>query len=205
MPAPSLHLDAFVLTKRPAADPYQAYVLFSAEHGALHALQRVSKRPAAGHAPLDLFDEAALDLESSNQGRTWFVREARLIARPAAIGRSYEALQAASAFALLIARNPILEESWPKVAALVRTAIAAFASAERPEIVGFKCLYCFARDEGHPVKQQWFPMLTAADRETVAALLSRPLAEQTAAPDTVARLQRALEEYLKGHTEILLK
>jgi len=204
LPAQSLHLEAFVLTKRPAADPYQAYVLFSSEQGALHALQRVSKKPAPGQVQLDLFDEAALDLDSSNQGRTWFVREARLIARSAAIGRSYESLQAASAFALLIARNPVLEESRPQVAALVRTAIAAFATAERPEIVGFKCLYCFARGEGHPVKQQWFPLLTAADRETVAVLLNRPLAEQTAAPDTVARLQRALEEYLKGNTEILI-
>ena len=204
MPAQRLHLEAFVLTKRPAADPYQAYLIFSGDHGVLHVLQRISKRPAAGHVQLDLFDEAALDLESSNQGRTWFVREARLVRRWAEIGRSYEALRAASAFTLLISRNPVLDEGVAKTAALLRTALAAFATAERPEIVGFKCLYCFARDEGHPVKQQWFPQLTAADRETVAALLNRPLAEQTADADTVARLQRSLEEYLTGHTEIIL-
>jgi hypothetical protein len=52
------------------------------------------------------FDEAFLSLESSNQGRTWFVREARILCRSAGIGRSYEALRAASAFAALIARNP---------------------------------------------------------------------------------------------------
>ena len=39
---------------------------------------------------------------------------------------------------------------------------------------------------------------------TYAALLNRPLAEQTATAAAVVRLQRRLEEYLRGHTEILL-
>jgi len=85
----------------------------------------------------------------------------------------------------------------------VRTAFAAFASGARPDLVSFKSLYCFARDEGYPVKQQWFPTLPSADRESVAALLNRPLSEQLATPSAVERLHRRLEEYLRGHTEIL--
>jgi len=205
MPAQTLHTEGFILTRRPAADPFQACILFSAGHGTLHVLQRTPKKPSAGHVQLDIFDEVALVLESSNQGRTWFVREARLIARAIAIGRSYETLQAASAFTVLIARNPVIAESRAQVAALLRTAIAAFSASGRPDIVAFKCLYCFARDEGHPVKQQWLPMLSAADRAAASDLLKRPLAEQTADAAVVTRLQRALEEYLIGHTEIVLK
>ena len=85
-----------------AADPFQACILFSAAHGTLHVLQRTPKRPSPGHVQLDLFDEVALILESSNQGRTWFVREVRLLARATAIGRSYETLQAASAFTVAV-------------------------------------------------------------------------------------------------------
>jgi len=205
MAAETLQTHAFVLTRRAAADPYQAYQLFSAEHGALHALQRLSRKNPAGQATLDLFDEAALVLESSSQGRTWFVREARVLARAPAGGWSYAALQAASAFTLMIARNPVIAESRGRIAALLRTGIAAFAAGERPAIVAFKCLYCFARDEGHPVKEQWFPLLPAADREAVAALINRPLAGQAASAETVARLQLSLEEYLRGYTEILLE
>ena len=80
----------------------------------------------------------------------------------------------------------------------------SFATGARPDFVWFKSLYCFARDEGYPVKQQWFPTLPVADREAVATLLNRPLAEQTATLAAVARLQKRLEEYLTGHTEILL-
>ncbi len=204
MPAQQLQTDAFVLARRPPADSYQTLTVFSAAHGGLLALQRIRKSATAGAGPLDLFDEAALQLESSNQGRTWFIREARLLARPAGIGRSYEALRLASALAALVARHPVDEASRPAVADLLRTAFAAFAADPRPDIVFFKSLYRFARDEGHPLREHWFPTLPAADRSDVATLVNQPLAGQTADAATVARLQRRLEDYLRGHTEILV-
>jgi hypothetical protein len=204
LPAESLQTEGFVLLKRPPADTFQSCTVFSAEHGQLLALQRLPKKSASTTMVLDLFDEAALLLESSNQGRTWFVKEARIIARHHDIGRSYEVLRLASAFTALIARNQVDAESRGAVADLLRGAFAAFAGGVRPDVVFFKSLYRFARDEGYPLKQQWFPTLPAADRTEVATLLNRPLAEQTATAAAVVRLQRRLEEYLRGHTEILL-
>jgi hypothetical protein len=204
VPAQSLQTDAFVLMKRPPADTFQSFTIFSAEHGALLALQRVAKKTSATMAALDLFDEASLLLESSNQGRTWFIKEARLTTRFVDIGRSYDALRLASALAALVARNPVPEESREPVAQLLRTAFAAFANGVRPDIVYFKSLYRFARDEGYPLKQQWFPTLPSSDRAEVAVLLNRPLAEQSLGAEAVARLQRRLEEYLRGHTEVLV-
>ena len=208
MPGLPLQTDAFVLLKRPPSDAFQGFNVFSAEHGALLVHQRLPKRTASKTGSttvaLDLFDEVSLHLESSNQGQTWFVQETRLITRHAGIGRSYETLRHASALAALVARNPVHEDSRTQVATLLRQAFASFASGARPDLVWFKSLYCFARDEGYPVKQQWFPTLPAADREDVATLLNRPLAEQTATVAAVARLQARLAEYLTGHTEILL-
>jgi len=204
VPAESLQTEGFILLKRPAADSFQSFQVFSAGHGPLLVLQRVSKKSAATSVALDLFDEVSLLLESSNQGRTWFIKEARLITRHADIGRSYDALRLASALASLIARNTVDEDSRPAVAELLRGAFTAFGTGIRPDIVYFKSLYRFARDEGYPLKQQWFPTLSAADRREVATLLNQPLAEQSASPSIVARLQRQLEEYLRGHTEILI-
>jgi hypothetical protein len=205
VPAQSLQTDAIVLLKRPAADSFQTFSVFSAEHGPLLVLQRVSKKAGASSVPLDLFDEVALMLESSNQGRTWFIKEARITTRHLEIGRSYESLSCASALAALVARNPGDEASRAVVAELLRVAFAAFGAGVRPDIVYFKSLYRFSRDEGYPLKQQWFPTLPGADRAAVAVLLNRPLAEQDASPAMVQRLQRRLEEYLRGHTEILVE
>jgi hypothetical protein len=200
----SLQTEACVLLKRTPSEKFQQLTVFSVEHGALGILQRVAAKATTAAAPLDLFDTAALRLESSNQGQTWFVAEARVLVRRAGIGRSYDTLRFAAAFTSLVARNPGPDEGRAQIAALLTRALDAFAAAARPDIVHFKSLYCFARDEGYPVKQQWVPTLAPADRATTVALLNRPLAEQTAAPESVARLQRRLEDYLRGHTDILL-
>lgn len=204
MPAESLQTDAFVLLKRPAADAYQSFNVFSPDYGSLLVLQRLPGKSPGTIVALDLFDEVSLLLESSNQGRTWFIKEARLIHRHASIGRSYDALRLASALAGLVARNTVDEDSRAAVADLLRNAFVAFGSAARPDIVFLKCLYRFARDEGYPLKQQWFPTLAADDQSAVAMLLNRPLSEQSAPVALVARLQRQLENYLRGHTEILM-
>lgn len=203
----TLSTDAFVLLRRPStSDAFQALSVFSATQGALLVLQRVSKSRRKGEvaSALDLFNEAALVLESGNQGRTWFVREARVLRSAAGIGRDYEALRRASEFATVVAQNAVPEESRAQVYALLGQAFEAFAGAPRPDVAFVKSLYCLARDEGYPVKQQWVRSLGAADRAAVAELLNKPLAEQSAEAEAVERLGERLKAYLRTETEILL-
>ena len=202
---PSLSTDALVLLRQPPTDTFQTFTVFTPDHGALRVLQRLpAKKPAIGYLALDLFDDVSLLLEGAPSGDAWFVKEARLLARHAGIGRRYETLLHASAFAQLAARNPGSDESHASLHALLRTAFAAFAASDRPDIVYLKSLYCFARDEGHPLKQHWFPALPAADRTLAIALINQPLATQTAPAADVARLLQRLEDYLRNHTEIHL-
>jgi len=204
VPGQTLTTEAFVIEKRPPADAFQTFGLFSADYGNLLAIQRVPKRTSSAHVSPDLFDTVSAILESSNQGRTWFVREIRIVARRAAIGRSYDALRFASALVAVISRNPVHEESRPNVEQLLRTALDAFGEAERPDIVHLKGLYLFARDEGYPVKQDWLPSLPAADRAIATAVLNRRLSEQDSTAADVARLRRSLEDYLGSRTEIAI-
>jgi hypothetical protein len=205
MPGQTLTTEAFILGKSLPAESFQPYTAFSADHGALRILQRISRKASStAQAPLDLFDEAEVLIETSNQGQTWFSREVRVLTRHAEIGHSYDALRLASAFASVVAGNPVHEESRAAVYALLRTAFTAFASAARPDIVYLKSLYCFARDEGYPVKQQWVAELNTADRTLASAVLNQPLATSSTPAADVARLQVRLENYLRGHTEIIL-
>ncbi len=208
MPGAPLTTEAVVLNKRLPSDSYQTFTVFSPVQGVLLVLQRVSRKPSATHQTLDLFDEVSLGLETSNQGQTWFVKEARLIHRHSGIGRDYERLRLASAFASLAARNPGNEEGRARVYALLRTAFAAFASSDRPEVVAFKSLYSFARDEGYPVRQHWLVSLPAPLHAIADRWLRTPLADLPAKephPEEAQRLQPLLEHFLRGHTEILME
>jgi recombinational DNA repair protein (RecF pathway) len=205
VPGPTLNTDALVLHRQPPTDTFQTFTVFTPDHGALRILQRLpGKKPSAAHLALDLFDEVSLLLEGTPSGDAWFVKEARLHTRHAGIGRRYETLLQASAFAQLAARNPGSEESYPAIHALLRTAFTAFATSDRPDIVYLKSLYCFARDEGYAVKQHWFPSLPPADRPLAIALINQPLVSQTTSPPDVTRLLRSLETYVRQHTEIHL-
>jgi hypothetical protein len=204
VPGQTLTTEAFVIEKRPPADAFQTFGLFSAEHGNLLALQRIPRKASPGHVAPDLFDTISAMLESSNQGRTWFVREIRVAVRRAAIGRRYDALRFASALVAVISRNQVHEESRPAVERLLRTALDAFATAARPDVVHLKSLYLFARDEGYPVKEEWLPSLAAADRATAGAVLNRRLDEQATPAGDVARIRSSLEAYLESSTEIIV-
>ena len=107
MPGQTLTTEAFVIEKRPPSDAFEAIGLFSPEHGNLLAHHRVPRKPSATHVATDLFDEVSVMLESSNQGRTWFVREVRILARRAAIGGSYDALRFACALAAATVMVPL--------------------------------------------------------------------------------------------------
>ena len=205
MPGLPLHTEAFVLLKQPPGERFQTFTVLSAEHGLLLCLRRLATRSAPTSAALDLFDEVDLYLASSSQGRTWFVQEARVLVRHAAIGRSYDALRLASRFAGLIVRNPVSEDGRPRLGELLRQTFRAFETADRPDIVYLKALYCFARDEGYPVKQEWWQGLPEADRAAASTLLNQPVSAPTATAPVTARLTRQLEDYLRGQTEILLE
>jgi hypothetical protein len=204
VPGQTLTTDAFVIERRPPTDAFQAFGLFSAEHGNLLAMQRVPRKASATHVAPDLFDEVSAMLESSNQGRTWFVKEVRITTRRSGIGRSYDALRFASALASVVSRNPVHEESRGSVARMLGTALDALASGARPDAVHLKSLYLFARDEGYPVQQEWMPSLSPADLAVARAVLNRRLDAQDSAAADVARLRASLEAYLGASTEIII-
>jgi hypothetical protein len=204
MPGQQLQTSAFILSRQPAgSDAFEQLGAFSAEHGLLLVLRRL-KGGRTSAPPLDLFDEAELWLESPSQGRTWFVKEHRHLQRHEGIGRSYEALKTAAALGSLLVRNPVPDESRAAVTALLRSALGALSAGNRPDIVWLKALYCLLRDEGYPVRQQWWPQLQEADRAVAALVLNQPLVTQTADPAAVARVVRRLEDWVHAETEIRL-
>lgn len=215
MPGQPLTTVALVLGRQASgSDSFEQLTVFSSEHGVLLCLARLpksattsSRRSTAtrSEARLDLFDEAELSLESSTQGRTWFVKEHRLLRRATGLGRSYDALRTAAALAALVTRNPVPDESRAPVAALLRQSLASLETGARPDLVWLKTLFVFLRDEGYPVKQHWWQQLGSAERDSAAQILNQPIADQNPDPALVARLTQRLHDWVAADTEIRLR
>lgn len=202
MAAEPLATTAIVLDRTTGGENWLRLRCLSAGQGHLNCLQRLARRAAPTAPPLDLFDEAHLVLESRNQGRTWFVREAVPLRRRTALASSYAALEHACRLARVLARHLMPEDSRAAVVALFTRALDAWEAGGQPAAVYFKSLYLLARDEGYPVREDWWQSLRADDRAVVELVLRQPAGEQTTAPAEIARLVAALELYLLHNTEL---
>jgi hypothetical protein len=194
----TLTTAALVLDRAASGESWLRLKLLSAEHGLVDCLQRLARRTAAQAPALDLFDEAQVVLESRNQGRSWFVREALVVHRRSGLGASYPALRAACRLARVITGNPVPDESRATVMALLRRALDAWERGPRPDAIYFKTLFLLARDEGHPVREEWWPRLRSEDRAAAESVLRRTAAAQEVDEPVLARLSQALEDYLRG-------
>ncbi|RME72151.1 MAG: hypothetical protein D6781_02775 [Verrucomicrobia bacterium] len=196
MAARTLFTTAIILDRDDAGEKFARHRAICPEHGILVCLQRLARKSPGRIPVLDLFDEAQLTLESANQGRTWFIRDALPVKKRPDLGRRYDVLLAACRFARILADNPVHEESRAAVFALLRRALDAWQEHARPDITYLKSLYLLARDEGYPVRENWRCSLDREERDLATGILARPLDAQTAEPPEVRRLTRALEEYL---------
>ena len=135
------------------------------------------------------------------------MREYRLVRRHAALGADYARLTLACRLANLLAKNPHPPESWPAIHALASRAFAAIADRPHPETAYFKCLWLLARDEGLPVKEDFFVRLRPGERDLAVLLLNTPLAGITgeAAPKPlVAGLVSSLEQWLVSEAHFVI-
>ena len=208
MPGPVHQTEAHVLAKNTHTGDHAQLICFSPTDGLLTVMLRAARnnKPDTSPAP-DLFDLLALELQhgrGSPGSGPWFVREHRILARHPAIGRDYPTLAAASRLARNITRNPGPEDRRAAIHALLIQSLNALERpGTRPELIYFKSLYCLARDEGLPIKQEWLPSLPVADRSMVATALKQPADAPEPSSADLCRLAKRLESYLSNTHELI--
>ena len=176
--------------------------LFTADAGPLVAWLRVRRRNASPFP--DLFDRIDAVLETRNEGRTWFVSEYAITRRFTGIGNGYQTLLYASRFTALILKNPLHNDAWLPLFERLEQGFESWASGAPPDIVYLKMLYLFAREEGFPVREDWWKGLPTSHRDAADLRLHRPLDYQSpkkTSPATGTLIEN-LENWLRERHEI---
>ena len=164
------HEEALVLKTEPSGESFIKLYVLSVESGIFLCMKRVSKKANSSTIP-DLFDTAAILLETSQQGTMRFVKEYQLRQRRDVIGQNYRSLRSASRLSQLLVKNAshMPESEW--LFRLTERAFDAFAAGKAPDVVLLKSLFLLLKDEGYPVRESWWPTLRADLRETAKCLL----------------------------------
>ena len=85
---------------------------------------------------------------------------------------------------------------------LLRSSLSSFARAITPKVVLLKMYYCFARDEGLPVRESWLAGLSQSTCGDTLEILRMPVDQ--ASPDS-SKLNNVLESlkiWLNAETEL---
>ncbi len=197
--------EALVLKTEPSSESFIKLYVITAETGIFLCMKRVPKRANSSTIP-DLFDTAAILLETSQLGTMRFVKEYQLRQRRDVIGQNYRSLRSASRLSQLLVKNAshMPESEW--LFRLTERAFDAFAAGKVPDVVLLKSLYLLLKDEGYPVRESWWPTLRADLRETAKRLLSKPSPAHIDKPEqnTCKLIEQHLTHWMRHQTDLII-
>lgn len=198
MPEKAKQFSGFILNRIVQGEKFWRVVILTREYGAQPCLVRIAGKNKTTCVP-DLFDEAEILLSPAKSGTDSvlrFAKEYRLIKRNGSISGNYSALVCASKFASLLTKNSFPQDSNESVFRLAVNVFRAFGEKPNAEATYLKALWTLARENGYPVREDWFENSCFEDREGIAAVLKTPLEQLCIDSRDIQHYVRRLEAWL---------
>ena len=200
----SVHLKGIILKREASGEQFYRLNVLSEETGnTLVMMRRPKKNIRSGSTP-DLFDEIEAVLDKKGDGGFGFIKEVNILTRRRGMAKSFIALELACEWSTILIKNLPRDMEMEAVYQLTQKALDAWENRIHPEAIFFKCLFVYARNEGYPVKHDWFEKQSHQNRIAVASILNTPINELEIKPEEVRKWNDALKHYIQHHTDILL-
>lgn len=198
MPEKAKQFSGFILDRVVQGEKFWRVVILSREYGAQPCLVRIAGKNKTTCVP-DLFDEAEILLSPPKTGTDSslrFAKEYRLVKRNVGISRNYAALVCASKFAGVLAKNTFPQDSHENIFRLATNVFRAFGEKPNADASYLKALWTLARENGYPVREDWFENSCFEDRQGIAAVLKTPLEQLCVDSRDLIHYVRRLESWL---------
>ena len=197
--------EALVLKMEPTGESFLKLHILTTGSGVFLCLKRIPKKALHSSMP-DIFDQALISLETSQQGTIRFVKEYQLTQRREQIGQNYRSLSNASFFSQLLVSNAEHLPESKTLFNLTARSFDAYAAGKVPEIVLLKSLYLILTNEGFPVRESWWPTVPS----NLTSLAKRQL--QASAPMQIEVDEKKhcqgicdhLIDWMRLHTDLIV-
>lgn len=174
--------------------------VLSREHGLMQMMKKVSVKTTS--LLPDLFDDISGYADAQTPQGLKFLRDFEISKRRTEIGKSYEAFNHAALIASVVAVNGRNIEDCARLEFNLRHALDAIAKDAPPEIVRFKFMYLLARNEGYPVKEDFFESLPEGKREMFSLFVKTPSLELREFRSRASDMLDALCRWIYANTDI---
>lgn len=148
---------------------------FSAKNSIVAVVKRISAKKTS--ALPDVFDDIDASLNPSDSGGLKFLGEFEIARRRAGIAARYESFEDAAAIVNLVRHNGRHIEDCAKLSARLRRSLDAIDAGLPSAVVRIKFLYLLARDEGYPVREDFFEKLSDIEKKLFVLIVKTPSAE----------------------------
>jgi hypothetical protein len=196
--------EVLILRKVAHGENYLRLVCFGRTCGLLSVLGRISaKQMAKGIGLPDLYQTGQLVADRKSSHQPAFFREFHLTESRTGLARSYDAMKAAARLGQFYENNLLHLETFDGPWELLEEALRALEAGALPAAILLKTCYCFARDEGYAVRNQWLEGLPVDLQQVAVDALRTPAAECPFTTETLQPSLRSLERWMQSHTSLI--
>ena len=193
-------LSGIVLQMLESGEKYQRISIFSPLEGLITVMFRRSRKSPNQIKP-DLFDSLECTLSSSSRDvGIPFVRECRIVLKRSYLALDHRIFFAAAEIAKIFLHNGIHILDSVDHYNLLENSLGSLGRGH-PQATRIKTLYLFAKLEGLPVKQAWFPGLNQNLQSKARFILGSSINEDSNFEDAEQILE-SLILWLNSETEL---
>lgn len=196
-------LSGIVLLRDLAGDRFLRIRIFDHLCGLKSVLFPLPDKKGKNSSPPDLLDDINCSLKPTKTlSSIPFVAEFQRVQTYRELASDPEIFLTASQIARFFLNNgEHLLEPAPRLK-LLRLSLNSFARAKIPQVVLVKLYYCFARDEGLPVRESWFAGLPKNMAEDTYVILHQPVDQATIELNKVHQIIESLKNWMNSETEL---
>ena len=196
-------LSGVVLSREQTGGRFLRIRLFSAELGLSGALFPISSQKKINPPAPDFLDEVeCLFNNKKSENSIPFIREFETIESYRDLATYPLLFMTASEIARFYLNNGShLLDPGPQFK-LLRSSLDSFRRARVPNVVLLKVYYCFARNEGLPVRESWLFGLPKPLYNDVVTILGQPVDQANIEQSKINDIMESLKIWMNGETEL---
>ncbi len=193
--------NATIVDKEMRGESSLYITALSPELGLIRMMKKISSKKT-GTLP-DLFDDISAVGETPSPNSIKFLREFSILKHRDGIARSYDSFEQASMLSLTITKNANHIEDTRTLSERLRAALDSIANGAPPQIVRLKFLFLLARDEGYPVKEDFYPKLLLPQRELFSTIIKTPSSKLEEFKTRANDLLEKFTSWIRINTDII--
>lgn len=199
--------EALVLAREPSGENHLKLRLLCRGSGLVLSMQRLPRGGKTPKNPVpDLFDRIEVTLNAPKTGGNglYFMGECHIARRHPGLGKQYNRLKAAGDYALLLIRNATHLEDHDRLFTRTNRFFEILEVTHLPQAAYLKALFLFLREEGYPLKEDWWKKLPPSARNRATHYLNDPLESITLGEPGPETILDSLLQWTREHTDILV-